>query len=76
MYSDHGEMIDVIAGNFFVCGLGEEDFASLRGDLQEKYLEKFRSPEKFMKFGDQIMAFKIPEKKKQEEQGHKQHRHR
>lgn len=76
MYSDHGEMIDVIAGNFFVCGLGEEDFASLRGDLQEKYLEKFRHPEKFMKFGDQIMAFKMPEKKEQEEQKHKQHRHR
>jgi hypothetical protein len=71
-----GEMIDVIAGNFFVCGLGEEDFTSLRGDLQEKYLEKFRHPEKFMKFGDQIMAFKIPEKKEQQEQSHKQYRHR
>lgn len=67
MYSDRGEMIDVIAGNFFVCGLGEEDFASLRGDLQEKYLEKFKHPEKFMKFGNQVMAFKMPEKKQTEE---------
>ena len=73
LYSDQGDMIDVIAGPMFVCGLTEDDFGSLRGDLLEKYTEKFKHPERFMQFGDQIMAFKIPEKKQDEERTQKHH---
>ena len=35
----------VIAGTFFVCGLGEEDFRSLTDDEVDKYMEKFSEPE-------------------------------
>ena len=52
--NDDGHMLDVIAGTFFVCGLGEENFCSLPKDLQAKYLDKFRWPEKFLSIGGQI----------------------
>ena len=34
-----------ICGTFFVCGLGEDNFASLNPELMEKYREKFRRAE-------------------------------
>ena len=37
-----GSPYDYIAGTFFVCGLGDEDFASLPPDMEKKYLELFR----------------------------------
>ena len=35
----------VIFGTFFICGLGEEDFADLPDDLMDKYEAMFRKPE-------------------------------
>lgn len=35
----------VIFGTFFICGLGEEDFADLPDDLMDKYEAMFRAPE-------------------------------
>ena len=32
VYSDEKEMIDIIAGNFFICGLCEDDFCSLNDE--------------------------------------------
>ena len=34
-----------ICGTFFVCSLGEDNFASLSPELMEKYREKFRRAE-------------------------------
>ena len=53
---EKGEIYDIVAGNFFICGLGEEDFASLPKELQKKYEDKFRQPEAFLKMGSKIMA--------------------
>ena len=39
------EISDVIVGNFFVVGLGEEDFRSLTDEETEKYLKRFECPE-------------------------------
>jgi len=58
------EDYDIIAGTFIVCGLGEDDFASLSPELAEKYREKFANPEIFMKMGSHIVA--IPVKQKDE----------
>lgn len=44
---EKGEIYDIVAGKFFICGLGEEDFASLPKELQKKYEDKFRQPEAF-----------------------------
>lgn len=34
-----------IFGTFFICGLGEEDFADLTDDLMDKYAAMFHRPE-------------------------------
>ena len=51
-----GKVYDIIAGPFFVCGLGEEDFDSLSDELLEKYKDKFRCPEQFFRRGGDIEA--------------------
>ena len=77
VYDETGEMIDIIAGPMFICSLGEEDFASIQGEMLEKYMEKFKHPEVFVKIGNDILAMKIPENQNQhEKQTHKNHIHR
>ena len=76
LYTEDGEMFDIVTGPMFVCGLGEEDFASLQGELLEKYLEKFKHPETFIKIGGDILAIKLPEEQKQTERQTQSHRHK
>ena len=52
------EDYDVLSGDFFVCGLGEDDFTSLT-DKQFRYYEKlFRDPELFLPTPIGIMPMK------------------
>ena len=53
---ENGEVMDIIAGKFFICGLGEEDFASIPKELQDKYLKMFEKPETFLKIGHKVFA--------------------
>ena len=76
LYTEDGEMFDIAAGNIMIVGLGEEDFTSIRGEMLEKYMEKFKHPEVFVKIGNDILAMKIPEKQQQESQNQKNHMHR
>lgn len=76
LYTEDGEMVDITAGNIIICGLGEEDFASLQGELLEKYLEKFKQPETFIKIGGDILAIKLPEERQQSEGQTQSHRHK
>lgn len=57
-----GEILDIIAGKFFICGLGEEDFTSLPEGLQKKYEDMFHQPETFLKMGRSITAIPIESK--------------
>jgi hypothetical protein len=41
LYDEDGNLIDILFGSFFICGLGEEDFQSIPEDLLPKYLAKF-----------------------------------
>ncbi len=59
---EDGDVYDIVAGTFFVCGLGEEDFASLPKELQEKYEDKFKKPEAFLKMGRSIKVVPIEPK--------------
>lgn len=46
LYSeDNGELYDIIAGTFFICGLGEDNFCSLPKEYIDKFKEKFYLPE-------------------------------
>ena len=76
LYTEDGTMFDIVAGPMFICGLGEEDFTSLQGELLEKYMDKFKHPEVFVKIGNDILAMKVPEKQQQESQTEKNHIHR
>lgn len=46
---ENGEIYDIIAGDFLIVGLGNEDFTDLSDELTEKYLGLFSKPELFFK---------------------------
>lgn len=60
-----GEMYDVIAGTFIVCGLGEDNFESLSPELQNKYLREFEHPQEFFMDANtrEITVVNVPERK-------------
>ena len=53
-----GTVMDIIAGPFFVAyaPIESERFLSMPDELQEKYLEKFRLPERFFRTDGGILA--------------------
>lgn len=59
IYDESGTMYDIMAGTFIVCGLGEEDFASLSPEMIDKYRNHFRCPEVFFRTQNGIQAMKI-----------------
>ncbi len=67
-YEDSDRIADVICGTFFMVYAPEdaEDFKSLPDELKEKYLEKFRYPERFFRTANGIEMEKIPLKIKAE----------
>ena len=52
---DTGTILDIIAGTFFICGLGDDDFASLTKAQIDHYTEVFRYPEIFLQGKNQIV---------------------
>lgn len=56
LLDDNGNVYDILCGPFFICGLGEENFASLPEDLLRKYAQHFRHPELFRRIGDSLMV--------------------
>ena len=53
---DGGKIYDVIAGNFLVVGLTDDDFGSLSDELIEKFRDKFMPPEIIFMLNGQLMA--------------------
>ena len=51
-----GNVYDILCGPFFICGLGEEDFASLSEELIQKYTQLFQHPELFLRVGNQLVV--------------------
>ena len=59
VYDEHSrEMQDIICGKFFIvyAPFEAEKFQSLPPDLAEKYREKFKYPERFMRVNNEIIA--------------------
>ena len=52
------EDYDVLSGDFFVCGLGENDFTSLTDEQFRHYEKLFRDPELFLPTPIGIMPMK------------------
>lgn len=60
---NEGQIYDIVAGDFLIVGLGEEDFASLSPELMEKFEKEFHQPEMFVRMGRSIMALPLPDDK-------------
>ena len=60
------ELEQPIKGNFFLCGLGEEDFAELPENLIRKYMERFRVPEAFISMFGQMSIIRMDDGTKPE----------
>ena len=52
------EDYDVLSGDFFVCGLGKNDFTSLTDKQLRRYEKLFRDPELFLPTPIGIMPMK------------------
>ena len=61
----HGDIYDIVAGNFFIVGLGQNDFTDLPHELAEQFAEQFRQPEMFMRVDDKIVAARMPDEQVQ-----------
>lgn len=44
---ENGNIYDVVVGTFYICGLGDDSFASISDEMAEKYMRKFQFPEYF-----------------------------
>ena len=62
-----GRIYDIVAGNFFLAGLGEDDFTDLPDELVEQFAEQFRQPEMFVRVNGRIVAYPAPEEPMQNE---------
>ena len=51
----------VIAGTFFVCGTGEENFVGLTDEQVKEYAEKFKMPEVFSMIDGKIQSIQVTE---------------
>ena len=60
------ELEQPIKGNFFLRGLGEEDFAELPEDLIRKYTERFWVPEAFVSMFGQMAVIQMDDGTKPE----------
>jgi hypothetical protein len=60
-----GDIYDIVAGSFFIVGLGESDFTDLSHELAEQFAEQFRQPEMFMHVDDKIVAAPMPDEQVQ-----------
>ena len=58
LVDEAGKPYDILKGAFFICGLSTDDFASISDEMAEKYMEKFKYPEVFARFGDHVVWFK------------------
>ena len=60
-----GDIYDIVAGSFFIVGLGQNDFTDLPHELAARFAEQFRQPEMFMRVDGKIVATPMPEEQTQ-----------
>lgn len=61
-----GDVLDVIAGTFFVCGQDNDngEFCDISDEMLEKYTEYFKTPEQFIRIGYKIITVPVREEVK------------
>lgn len=58
VYDKEGQMVDIMAGTFFICDCSGERFAGLSKEQQERFVKQFKYPENFIKLNGEIVAIK------------------
>ena len=60
---ENGEIYDVIAGTFFICGTppDNESFTSLTDEQVDYWLKRFAKPEFFVRVNGQIICIPVEE---------------
>ena len=56
VYGDDHEIMDIIAGPFFICDCSGESFGSLNDEQLKKYTEMYRYPENFFRINGELKA--------------------
>lgn len=64
LYDSSGNLYDVIAGTFLIVGLSGEDFCSLSEELSEKYMEKYKVPERMALINGRIRMLPVTDSRK------------
>lgn len=59
--TEDGDVYDIVAGDFLVVGLTEDDFGSLTPEQMNKFEKLFHQPEMFVKMGRSVMALPLPD---------------
>ena len=60
LLDEEGNPYDIVKGTFFICGLSPQDFASISDELAEKFTERFRWPEMFIRtLDDHVVWVKL-----------------
>lgn len=60
---EEGEIYDVIAGTFFICGAppDSESFASLTDEQMDYWMERFAKPEFFVRVNRKVICVPVEE---------------
>ena len=61
---EDGDIYDIVAGKFFVVGLGESDFISLDQKYIEKFSDLFKTPEMFMRLNGKLLVLPVPDEER------------
>lgn len=60
-FEPEGQIYDILAGDFLITGLTEDDFGSLTPEQMQKFEKMFHQPEMFVKMGRSLMALPVPD---------------
>ncbi|MDD3228242.1 MAG: DUF3846 domain-containing protein [Oscillospiraceae bacterium] len=60
---EDGTIYDIVAGNFMIVGLGEEDFCSLDQKNRELFADRFKTPEAFIRMNGKLAVIPMEEKR-------------
>ena len=58
---EEGQIYDIVAGNFLLVGISEDDFTSLDSDLVHQFTKRFELPEIFIRTEDKIVVIPMME---------------
>ena len=67
LYTEEGELYDIISGRFLVTGITEDSFGSLPEELTTKYEKLYHDPEVFIHIDKHLQSFNLYEARKARE---------